>query len=65
MSAILPGHMKFASYDSKMFLTHPMRLIDIHNGTVYMINFLDLPPIPEPNMHLIIAKLVMDMQLPG
>eukprot|EP00794_Sanderia_malayensis_P003597 gene3597-4104_t len=65
ISDVLPGHMKFSKEDTSCFLMTELRLPVIHSDAVAFINFLDLPPIPTPNLHLIIAKLIIDLQLPA
>ena len=65
MSSVLPGHMKFSKEDMSTFSYRPLIVKKIHDGTNFLMNYLDLPEIPAPNCFLLIAKLILDFQLPG
>ena len=65
MSQVLPNHMKFSKEDISTFSYRPLNVKKIHEGTNFLLNYLDLPNIPAPDFFLLIAKLILDFQLPG
>jgi len=65
MSSVLPGHMKFSKEDMSTFSYRPLNVKKIHEGTNFLMNYLDLPEIPSPDYYLLIAKLILDFQLPA
>ena len=65
MSKVLPSHMKFSKEDMSTFSYRPLNVKKIHDGTNFLINYLDLPKVPVPDFFLLVAKLILDFQLPG
>ena len=65
LSKVLPSHMKFSKEDLGTFPYRSLTVNKIHEGTKFLINYLDLPIVPVPDMFLLIAKLILDFQFPS
>ncbi|XP_065052707.1 TATA box-binding protein-associated factor RNA polymerase I subunit B-like [Rhopilema esculentum] len=65
LSKILPSHMKFSYEDMWTFASRPVKVLKIHQGTNFLMNNLDLPPVPKPDFFVFVARIVLDLQLPA